>query len=231
MLKLWGIITAVVLLALPAQASVLLSEGDFLSALRKEFVEQGHDENLEIEFFGGQTTYVFDEAGQAKIMISQLKLNEEQGKFTAQAEIFADGTAKASTILTGKFYLMREVWVPAVEIAKGEEITADKLKQTTVRFSRVKDTMVVAEDKLIGQAAKKTLKAGKLVNERDIGAVILVKKGATVTSIYRSKGLQITAQAIALEDGAKGQNIELENTKSRKKISGRVINAETIEVE
>ncbi len=231
MLKLWGIIVAVVLLALPAKASVLLSESDFLSALQKEFAEQGHDENLEIEFFGGQTAYVFDEAGQAKIMISQLKLNEEQGKFTAQAEIFADGTAKASTILTGKFYLMREVWVPAVEIAKGEEITADKLKQTTVRVSRVKDTMVVAEDKLIGQAAKKTLKAGKLVNERDIGAVILVKKGATVTSIYRSKGLQITAQAVALEDGAKGQNIELENTKSRKKISGRVINAETVEVE
>ena len=126
---------------------------------------------------------------------------------------------------------MGEAWVPAEDIAKGEEITIDKLKKVTVRLGRIKDTMVVTEGKLIGQAAKKTLKVGKLINERDIGAVILIKKGAIVTSIYRSKGLQITAQAIALEDGAKGQVIELENTKSHKKISGKVINAETVEVE
>lgn len=231
MLKLWGIILAVLALALPAKAAVLLSESDFLSALQKELVEQGHDENLEIEFFGGQTTYVFDDVEQAKVMISHLKLNDEQGKFTAQAEIFADGEAKASTQLIGKFYPLGEAWVPAEDIAKGEEITIDKLKKVTVRLGRIKDTMVVTEGKLIGQAAKKTLKVGKLINERDIGAVILVKKGAIVTSIYRSKGLQITAQAIALEDGAKGQVIELENTKSHKKISGKVINAETVEVE
>ena len=53
----------------------------------------------------------------------------------------------------------------------------------------------------------------------------------TVASVYTSKGLQITAQAVALQDGAKGQVIELENTKSHKKISGRVINAEMVEVE
>ena len=27
---------------------------------QEEFAEQGHDESLELEFFGGQTTYVFD---------------------------------------------------------------------------------------------------------------------------------------------------------------------------
>ena len=52
-----------------------------------------------------------------------------------------------------------------------------------------------------------------------------------MTSIYRSKGLQITAQAIAQEDGAKGQLIKVENTKSGKKFGARVIDAETVEVQ
>lgn len=231
MSKFWAIISVWALLAVPAQASVILNESDFMSALQEEFAEQGHDENLELEFFGGQTTYVFEDAEKAKIMISQLKINDEQGRFSAKGEIFADGNLRASTSLTGKFYALGEAWVPAKEIAKGEEITADKLKMVPIRLSRVRDAVITSEDKLVGQSAKKTLKAGKLVNERDIGPLVLIKKGMSVTSVYTSKGLQITAQAVALQDGSKGQVIELENTKSHKKISGRVINAETVEVE
>ncbi len=231
MSKLWAIIFVLALSAVSARASVILNEADFMSVLQEEFAEQGHDESLELEFFGGQTTYVFDDAEKAKIMISQLKINDEQGRFSAKGEIFADGNLRASTSLTGKFYALGEAWVPAKEIAKGEEITADKLKMVSIRLSRIRDAVIISADKLIGQAAKKTLKAGKPINERDIGPVILIKKGMTVASVYTSKGLQITAQAVALQDGAKGQVIELENTKSHKKISGRVINAEMVEVE
>lgn len=231
MFKLWGIIIGFVLLALPAQAVVLLNETDFMAALQKEFVEQGRDENLELELFGGQTAFVLQDAQNAKIMISQLKMNDEQGNFTAAAEIFADGNSFASTTLAGKFYVMGQAWVPAAEIAKGEEITEAKLKTMPVRMNRIKDNNITAKEKLVGMEAKKGLKPGKIINERDIGPKIVVKKGMQVTSVYRSKGLQITAQATALEDGAKGQNIELENTKSHKKFSARVVDAETVEIE
>ena len=231
MFKFWGIIIGVVLLALPAQAVVLLNEADFAAALQKEFVEQGRDENLELEIFGGQTAFVLQDARNARIMISQLKMNDEQGNFTAAAEIFADGNSFASTTLAGKFYVMGEAWVPAEEIAKGEEITEAKLKIMPVRMNRIKDMNVTAKDKLVGMEAKKSLKPGRIVNERDIGPRIIIRKGALVTSVYRSKGLQITAQAVAQEDGAKGQNIELENTKSRKKFSAKVVDAETVEIE
>ena len=231
MLKFWGIIIGVWLLALPVRATVLLNDGDFMAALQKEFVEQGHDEKLEMEFFGGQTAFVIQDAGQAKIMVSQMKINDEQGTFSANAEIFADGKHYGSTNLTGKFYVLGEAFVPAQEIAKGEEIAEDMLELVPVRLNRIKDTNVIAKEKLVGMEAKRSLKPGRLVNERDIGPKIIMKKGALVTSIYRSKGLQITAQAIAQEDGAKGQLIKVENTKSGKKFKARVIDAETVEVQ
>ena len=231
MLKFWGIIIGVWLLALPARATVLLNDGDFMAALQKEFVEQGHDEKLEMEFFGGQTAFVIQDAGQAKIMVSQMKVNDEQGTFSANAEIFADGKHFATTNLTGKFYVLGEAFVPAKEIAKGEEIAEDMLELVPVRLNRIKDTNVVTKEKLVGMEAKRSLKSGRLINERDIGPKIIMKRGALVTSIYRSKGLQITAQAIAQEDGAKGQLIKVENTKSGKKFGARVIDAETVEVQ
>ena len=71
---------------------------------------------------------------------------------------------------------------------------------------------------------------GKIINDREIGPYIIIKKGALVTSMYKSKGLLITAQAVALSDGAKGQTIELENTKSKKRFWAKVVDAETVEI-
>ena len=217
MSKFWGIIIGICLLALPAKATVLLNDAEFMAALQKEFVEQGHDEKLEMEFFGGQTVFVIEDA--------------EQGTFSANAEIFADGKHYSSTNLTGKFYVLGEAFVPVEEIAKGEEITEDKLELVPMRLNRIKDADITAKEKLVGMEAKRTLKPGRLINERDIGSKIIMKKGALVTSIYRSKGLQITAQAIAQEDGAKGELIKVENTKSGKKFRARVVDAETVEVQ
>ena len=230
MLKLGIFISLCVLLVNSVQARVLLTETDFMDALRKEFVEQGKEDNIELEFFGGQTSFVLGNANSAKIMISQLDIDEEQGRFTAKAEIFADGNPNNITKLTGRFFILGEVYVPAHDIAKGDVITDDKLEQKTVRLNRVKDGSVVTIDKLIGQQAKKKLKAGKIINEKEIGDLIIVQKGSLVTSVYRSKGLQITAQAVALQDGAKGQNIEVENSKSKKKFMATVVDADVVEI-
>ena len=125
---------------------------------------------------------------------------------------------------------MGEAFVPAQEINKGDVITEGKLIAKSVRLNRIKDNFVVAKEKLLGMEAKKTLKAGKLIQEREVGPVLLVRKGALVNSLYKAKGMQITAQAVAMEDGAKGQVIELENSKSRRKFSAKVVDAETVEI-
>ena len=228
--KLLKILAVLLLVADVARAGVTLRDVDFATALQKEFVEQGRDENVELEFFGGQTSYMFDDAQKAKILISGLDIDDEQGRFLAKAEIFADGKLVETTSLSGRFFVLGDVFVPAVEISKGELISEDKLELASVRLNRLKEDVVVEKEKLVGMQARKTLKAGKIINDREIGPYIIIKKGALVTSMYKSKGLLITAQAVALSDGAKGQTIELENTKSKKRFWAKVVDAETVEI-
>lgn len=90
--------------------------------------------------------------------------------------------------------------------------------------------MVTEAEKLAGMEAKRSLKEGKLISEREIGEVVLIKKGNVITAVYKTGQMTITAQAVALEDGARGQKIEAENSKSRKKVYGVVIDADTIEI-
>ena len=66
-------------------------EADFARALQREFVEQVGDEEVDWECFGGQTSFAVEDASQIKIMISKSKFDELQNKFSATAEVFADG--------------------------------------------------------------------------------------------------------------------------------------------
>lgn len=209
----------------------ILDENDMAQAVLKEFAEQGIGDDIEVEFFGGKTTFVLQDAGQARIMISNLKVDEEQNKFTADAEIFADGDSAGNTRLNGKYYVKVVAFVPAAAIEKGKIITENMLKEVSVRGNRIKENTVAEKERLVGLQAKKTLKEGKLIIEREVGQPLVVRKGDIVTAVYRSKGLQITSKAEALEDGARGQRIDLANTKSGKKFNAKVIDAATVEID
>ena len=208
-----------------------LQESDFASALEKEFVEQVGDDEIELEFFGGQTSYALDDVNQVKIMISQAKFDALQNKFSAEAEIFADGKSVSSTSLQGKYYILGEIPVPAVNISKGEVIKADKLKMVKVRMNRIKQQNLTDMSVLVGSEAKRTLREGKIINESDVGKVMLIKKGDVVRSVYKTPKMQISAKVEALEDGGKGDRIEVRNVNSKRIIFAEVVDAGTVVVE
>lgn len=214
-----------------AKAAVLVSETDIADAVKKEFVEQGVEQEMELELFGGQTSFAIDEASRFKIMVSTLKYDELQNKFSADVEIFADGKHYAQTALQGKYYLMTEISVPARNINKGEIIGREDLKKISVRVSRVKPQFVAEEEKLLNKEAKRALKESRMISEKDIGDKVVIRKGDIVTSVYKTRNMQITAKSEALSDGSVGGKVEVMNVKSKKTMFGRVIDADTVEIE
>ena len=155
------------MMAATAQAqSVRVDEQDVVAAIKQEFVDSGltDSDNVELELFGGQTDFKIDNVSEAKVMINNLKADEKLGRFSCEAEIFADRKSYAVSSLQGKYFVMAEVWVPAENIAKGEVLTEKMLQSENIRRTRLKPAMVTDKEKLVGQEAKKALKAGKLYN-------------------------------------------------------------------
>ncbi len=214
-----------------AENLLIVREDEIAEAIKEEFVEQGMEETTDLEFFGGQTFFQIEGAQAAKILVSDLKTDELQNKFSCKVEVFADGNPYAKTEVQGKYYVLGEVYVPARNINKGEVIAEDMLKTIRVRMNRIKPANVVDKDKLVNKEAKKSLKEGKVVNGRDIGNKILIKRNDIVTIVYKTNKMQITAKVQAMSDGAKGEKIEVMNTKSKKVLFAEVIDANTVEVE
>ena len=214
-----------------AEDLLIVREDEIAEAIKEEFVEQGMEETADLEFFGGQTFFQIEDARTAKILVSDLKTDELQNKFSCKVEIFADGKAYAKTEVQGKYYVLGEVYVPARNINKGEVITEDMLKTIRVRMNRIKPANVIDKDKLINKETKKSLKEGKVVNARDIGNKILIRRNDIVTIVYKTDKMQITARGQARQDGVKGERIEVENTKSKKVLVGTVVDAETVYID
>ncbi|MBE6468048.1 MAG: flagellar basal body P-ring formation protein FlgA [Alphaproteobacteria bacterium] len=228
MLKLFAVLFGLLFVPMNVIAGEVNSI-DLVKAIEKEFAEQGIANMVELEIFGGKTDFAFDDAKDVKILISDLKA-DDNNKFTTNAEIFADGVSVGKTDLLGRFFVMKEIYVPTRDIAKDEVITSDALKTVLVRENRLKEDGLVDVDDIVGKQAIRLLKAEKNISKRDLRNEIVVKKGQALTIIYRNKGLQITSKMEALEDGAKGDLVKFINTKSAKEVVAKVIDKNTAEV-
>ena len=229
-----ALVVVAMLLPCNVAAEVLkVSERDIINAIIQEFSDQGlaEDENVDLELFGGQTDFQLKEAKEVKILINNLSVDEGLGRFKCEAEIFADREFFAKSSLQGKFFLTAEVWVPAQNIVKGETINEDMLKVRKIRKSKLKPFMITEKEKLVGQEAKKSLKEDRIINDNDIGAKILVRRDDTVIAVYRTDKMQITTKAVALQDGAYGERIEVQNVKSRKTLIGVIQDEATVVIE
>jgi flagella basal body P-ring formation protein FlgA len=71
-------------------------------------------------------------------------------------------------------------------------------------------------DMVIGQAAKRPLRAGAVVQAHDIGAAQVIKPGDIVTVSYDSDGVSLTLQGKAMALAGVGDNLPVQNTLSKK---------------
>ena len=202
---------------------------DFMKAIEREFAEQGIADMIELEIFGGQTDFVTNDAKEVKILVSDLKA-DDNNKFTVNAEIFADGVSIGKSDLLGRFFVMKEVYVPARNIAKDEVVTVDAIKPMLTRENKIKKDALLDADSIIGKQAVRLLKVDSIVTERDLRNEVVVKKGQNLTIIYKNKGLQITSKMTALSDGGRGDLIKFINTKSSKEVLAKVIDKNSAEV-
>lgn len=77
-------------------------------------------------------------------------------------------------------------------------------------------------DAVIGQAAKRPLRAGAAVQARDLGAAIAVRRNETISVAYEAPGVSLLLQGKALKDAAVGESVQVLNPQSKKVIEAVV---------
>jgi flagella basal body P-ring formation protein FlgA len=69
---------------------------------------------------------------------------------------------------------------------------------------------------VIGQAAKRPLRAGAVVLSRDVGAALVIKAGDIVTVTYEADGITLSLEGKAMATAGVGDTLAVQNTLSKK---------------
>ena len=132
--------------------------------------------------------------------------------------------------LTGTLVETAEIVVVARNLARGEPLReSDILVERRPRADVVGDALT-RPAAVIGQAARRALRAGQTVRPADLMKPDLVVRNDSVTIVFEVPGITLTARGKALASGAEGEMIEVLNPHSKRVLHATVSGPGTVTV-
>lgn len=104
-------------------------------------------------------------------------------------------------------------------LSRGQLISSQDVTVSMVDLQRFRRQGFSSIDAVVGAKTKKNLRAGEVIEQRDI---CVVCRNETVTIKATNLGMTITTKGVALTDGSHGEQIRVKNSKSNRIIEGRV---------
>ncbi|HSD40193.1 MAG TPA: flagellar basal body P-ring formation chaperone FlgA [Rhodocyclaceae bacterium] len=121
-----------------------------------------------------------------------------------------------------------QVLVAATRITAGQPITADALRLEKRVLAAPQEALSDTAE-VVGQASRRALQPGQVVERRMLASAVLVRRGATVQIVARNAGIVVTSVGQATEAGHRDDIIGVRNAVSGKLIRARVTGVDEVE--
>ena len=166
----------------------------------------------------------------AEMEITRLNIDSERKKF--EVTIAAPSADNPIQNFQIRGQINTVITVPVLKenlqyghVVKESDIEYIKIKER--EFSR--DTIADA-DSLLGMTARRVIIAGRPIKTSEMVAPQIIERGEMVILSLRNGTMNLTTQAKALQNGAKGDTIRVVNTASNKTLQAIVIGANEVAV-
>ncbi len=124
---------------------------------------------------------------------------------------------------------IRAVWQSKGSIPSGEGVNETNFKPVRLDILQQVPGLYLSATLPADATLTRSLAAGKVLTMNDFKARMVVKRGTNVMLHYHTSGVSIAMEAVALEDGARGTLINVQNPTSKKRILARVVDETTLE--
>ena len=199
-----------------------LPKEEAVEAVRVAITAAGASENIDIDLPGFTPPLIPSEVKPTTI-VTQLDYDSNTGRFTASLSVTADGMNPINARVSGHVEEMVEAPVAMTRLLPETVLRADD-----VRMARVKTTVLQSEvahsiEQIVGMQLRRPIAAGQPLRLADLARPALVQRGAMVQIELEASGLSLTGQATALDDGAAGDKIRIQNTTSHAFLFAEVV--------
>lgn len=147
----------------------------------------------------------------------------------ANMRLTSNGEPALARALRFRWSWKRPAWQARNNVAADQPIDVKDFEAVTVDVLAQPIPVFIGEELPSDVSLTHGCVAGRLLTITDIKPQTLIKRGSPVVLRYQHGGLSIQVQVLALQDGARGQIIAVQNTSTRKKIMGRVTDEMTLD--
>lgn len=148
---------------------------------------------------------------------------------TAIVAVSVDGRPFTNVSVRFNIKAYQQVVVAARNIAAKETITAENIRSERREVGKISGYITDA-NKVLGLTARRPVMAGAPITEAAVDKPLAIKRGANVTILVKVGDMTVSAGGQAMQDGREGEVIRVQNATSKRMVTARVVDANTVQV-
>ncbi len=208
--------------AVVERASITIPLDEVKSQILFALADQGVTEEMDVEFASRFGEIHLPAGAAPTVSIENMMYQERTGRFSADI-IAGDGVDMSRVRATGRAFRTVEVPVLKNRVLRGDVITENDLEWIRMKAERVQHNVIVDMSDLVGKTPRRGIRAGYPIRGNDVTRPLLVEKNSLVTIIHHVPNMVLTAQGKALQNGADGDVVQIQNGRSNQIVEAEVI--------
>jgi flagella basal body P-ring formation protein FlgA len=199
-----------------------LPREDAVAAVRDALTASGVSPDSSIEL-PGFTAPIVPADVLPKPVVSQLDYDPNTGRFTGTLSVNGAGMQPIVMRIGGQADEMVDLPVAAARLGVGMVVKPDDVHMGRIRAALVRGDALRSLDQVVGMQMRRQVPTGQPLAATDVARPTEVLRGATVNLQLVASGLLVTGEGMALESGAAGERIHVQNGASHAVIEAEVI--------
>ena len=152
------------------------------------------------------------------------------GNFSLPVELLADGRVGQHCIVSVKVRTYDSVLIATRQLGRHENLTSEDVRKERVETTSLRSEALTRTEQLEGVRTSRILSSGTVLTSDLTEPVPLVAQGSPVVLIVRGHSVMFSTDAIARQDGMKGDRIMVQRTGSSARLHAEVVDAGTVQM-
>jgi flagellar basal body P-ring formation protein FlgA len=213
-----------------SRAATVVDRDTIDAALKAKLTESGIPGSYKIVMNNVPDELVLPVDQPATVEVSDMNIKPEKNWFEATLAAPSAANPIQQIKITGSIQNMVEVPVLKTPLRNGTIIGRHDLDLIEMRQVDLGSETILNPAELIGMTPRRVLVSGQPLKASDVESPKIVQRGDTVTMVFQSGPLTLTAQGKALEHGTKGDVIRVVNTGSNKTVEAIVTASKEVSI-
>jgi flagella basal body P-ring formation protein FlgA len=216
--------------AIVERAGKLVTMTDILPPLRRELRAAGMPEHSEIEVSNRNIEISLALQVPATVEVRNATYDKANGQFTAMLLVGGENSGAQRVTLMGRSFAASAVPVLRRQISAGEVIRQDDVEIIYRRDDLIGRDVLTDIKQVVGRTPVYRIRPGDLIRMSDARAPLLVTRSSQIVIRLEYGAMTLTVQGKALDDGARGDVVRVENMQSNKTIEATVAGPDLVTV-